>query len=112
MPDHKENKWATPARDLLSVGVAYANTAGAFNNFRRDTRKAVNHGTSHRNSTGAPSNNACGTTEDDADINLGTDPDLEVDDLAMDEEEFPVGTDIADFVAMTREVINELSRYD
>ena len=50
--------------------------------------------------------------EDDTDINLGTDPDLEVDDLAMDEEEFPVGTDFADFVAMTREVINELSRYD
>ena len=30
----------------------------------------------------------------------------------MDEEEFPAGTDIADFVAMAREAIDELSRYD
>jgi hypothetical protein len=111
-PDCKENKWATPAQDLLSAGAAYTNTAGAFNNFRHDTCKAVNHGTPHGNSTSAPSNNASGTVDDDADIDLGIDPDLEVDDLAMDEEEFPVGTDIADFVAMTHEVIDELSRYD
>jgi hypothetical protein len=32
-PNRKENKWATPTRDLLSAGTAYANTAGAFNNF-------------------------------------------------------------------------------
>ena len=30
----------------------------------------------------------------------------------MDEEEFTVGTDIADFVAMAREVVDELSHYD
>jgi hypothetical protein len=50
--------------------------------------------------------------EDDADIDLGADQDLDVDDLAMDEEEFPVGTDIADLVAMTREVVDELNQYD
>jgi len=38
--------------------------------------------------------------------------DLHVDDLAIDDDEFPAGTDIADFVSMAREVINELSRYD
>jgi hypothetical protein len=32
-PNCKENERATPARDLLSAGAAYANMAGAFNNF-------------------------------------------------------------------------------
>ena len=111
-PNRKENEWATPARDLLSAGAAYANTAGAFNNFRRDTRNAINHGTLHGNSIGASSVNAGSITEDDANIDLGADRDLNIDDLAMDEEEFPAGTDIADFVAMAREAIDELSRYD
>ena len=56
--------------------------------------------------------NASSAVEDDADIDLGADQDLDVDDLAMDEEEFPVGTDIADLVAMTREVVDELNQYD
>jgi hypothetical protein len=34
--------------------------------------------------------------------------DIRIDDLAMDKEEFPQQTDLADFVAMTRDVIDEL----
>jgi len=30
----------------------------------------------------------------------------------MDKEEFPVGTDITDLVAMTPEVVDELNQYD
>jgi hypothetical protein len=111
-PNRKGNEWASPARDLLSAGAAYANTAGAFNNFRRDTRQAVNHGTLHGNTIGTPSDDADTIIEDDADIDLGGDMDLDVDDLAMDEEEFPVGIEVADFVAMTHEVVSELAHYD
>jgi hypothetical protein len=50
--------------------------------------------------------------DEEADIDLGADTDLNVDDLAMDEEEFPVGTEIADFVSMTREFVRELSHYE
>ena len=46
------------------------------------------------------------------DIDLGAELDLDVDDLAMDEEEFLPGTDITDFVLMAQEVIDELWRYD
>lgn len=110
-PNRKENERATPARDLLSTGAAYANTAGAFNNFLRDTRNAVNHGTAHGDADNVPtaSNHV---TEDDADVDLGAELELDVDDLAMDSEEFPPGTDIADFISMAREVVDELSRYD
>ena len=37
-------------------------------------------------------------------------PDIDIDDLAMDEEEFPLGTDLSRFVAMVQEVIDELSK--
>jgi hypothetical protein len=33
-----------------------------------------------------------------------------MDELAMDEEEFPLGTDPEHFIAMTQEVIDELSK--
>jgi len=51
-------------------------------------------------------------SEDDdeyANPDLGGEPGLNMDDLAMDEEEFPLGTDPSRFVVMTQEVINELS---
>ena len=48
----------------------------------------------------------------DADADLGGDVDLDVDDLAMDEEEFPVGTDIADLISMAHEFIDELSQFN
>ena len=112
-PDRKENKWATPSchRDLLSAGAAYANTAGAFNNCRCNTHHAVNYGTPHGNSIDIL-DNVGGTMEDSTDIDLGADPGLDVNDLAMDEEEFLAGTDISDFVAMAREAIDELFQYD
>lgn len=110
MPDRDHNDKATPARDLLAEGAAYANTARAFKNFRRDTRKATNFGTEHGEtlSTGHVDTNS----REHVDHDLGGDVDIDVDDLAMDEEEFPVGTDIADFVAMSQEFVTELSRYD
>lgn len=41
---------------------------------------------------------------------LGADTEIGMDDLAMDEEEFPLGTDPERFVAMMQEVIDELSK--
>jgi hypothetical protein len=43
-----------------------------------------------------------------ADPDLGGDVDVELDNLVMDEEEFPPCIDVADFVAMARDVIEEL----
>lgn len=110
MPDREHNNQATPARDLLAEGAAYANTARAFKNFRRDTRKAMNLGTAHGETQTPSSVNPDADLE--ANYDLGEDMNISLDDLAMDEEEFPMGTDIADFVAMSQEVIDELSRYD
>jgi hypothetical protein len=47
-----------------------------------------------------------------ADIDLGGELDLDISDLAMDDEEIPVGTNPTDFIAMAREAIEEFSRYN
>ena len=110
LPQRENNTHATPVRDLMVSGSAYANKAGAFKNFRRDMRHTTNKGTPDSNRSSQPE---IGADDDDSgDHDLGQEVDLDMDDLAMDEEEFPPGTDVSDFVAMTKEVIDELSRYD
>jgi hypothetical protein len=90
-PTCEHNKYAIPARDLMATGAAYANKNGAFKNFRCDTRKATNKGISES----AP-RTTTPESEDEPDRSyhdLGDDVDVGMHDLAMDEEEFPLGTD-------------------
>ncbi|KIM89792.1 hypothetical protein PILCRDRAFT_2083 [Piloderma croceum F 1598] len=109
-PTCEHNKYAIPARDLMAAGAAYANKSGAYKNFQCDTRKAVNKGVSE----GAP-RAAMPESEDEPDMSyhdLSNDAEVGMNDLAMDEEEFPLGTNPERYVAMTLEVIEELSKYD
>lgn len=111
-PNRDNNSTALPTRDLLGSGAEYANTARAFKTFRNDTRNAKHS----RNHTHRGANNTPVTSDPTLDDNdnepanpdLGGDIDVELDDLVMDEEEFPPCTDVADFVAMARDVIEEL----
>jgi hypothetical protein len=109
-PTREHNKYAIPARDLMTVGAAYANKSGAFKNFRCDTRKAINKGISE----GIP-RTTTPESEDEPDSSyhdLGDEVEVGMDDLAMDDEEFPLGTDPESYVAMTLEVIEELLKVD
>ncbi|KAJ7061273.1 hypothetical protein C8F01DRAFT_1210307 [Mycena amicta] len=73
-PHRAGNKQATPARDLMAEGVKYANGANPLREFRADRRKARN--------LGIPKAKATEQTSDSED-------EIGLDDLAMDEEEFP-----------------------
>ncbi|KIM79039.1 hypothetical protein PILCRDRAFT_10701 [Piloderma croceum F 1598] len=110
LPNCEHNDKATPACDLLAEGAMYANMARTFKNFWQDTHKATNLGTAHGEKLFTEDPNT--DLEEHADHDLGGDLDINVDDLALDEEEFPLGTDIADLVAMTQEFVNELLQYD
>jgi hypothetical protein len=94
----------------MAVGAAYANKSSAFKNFRRDTCKAANNGVLE----GAPTSTTDTPESEDRGDNLyhdlGDDAEVGMDKLAMDEEEFPLGTDPERFIAMTQEVIDELSK--
>lgn len=80
------------------------NKPGTFKNFRPNTCQAKNHGISEE----APDVES--EDEDGIDHDIGGNLELTLDDLAMDEEEFPLGTDPSHFVTMTQEVIEELSK--
>ena len=96
-----------PAHDLLAKGAAYANTAWGFKNFQRDNCKVTNLRMVHGEKPSFDMD-----LNEYANHDLGGNVDLDINDLPMDDEEFPTTTDIADFAAMTQEVIEKLSRYD
>ena len=88
----------------MALGAEYLNKPGTFKNFRPNTCQAKNHGISEE----APDVES--EDEDGIDHDIGGNLELTLDDLAMDEEEFPLGTDPSHFVTMTQEVIEELSK--
>jgi hypothetical protein len=113
-PNRDNNTAAVPTRDLMISGAEYANTARAFKTFRNDMRNAkhTNRGPRTSERTHPLVNPEASPDDEDAEPanpDLGGDIDIEVDDLVMDEEEFPPCTDVADFVAMARDVIDELA---
>ncbi|KAJ7457911.1 hypothetical protein B0H11DRAFT_2199513 [Mycena galericulata] len=85
-------------RDLMVSGAAYANTPGAFKNFRRETRKV-----SYKKTTPATVESE---SDEEEDVQLETEmqlDDVEQDDLMHDDEDF---TDMADeLVGMAKEVV-------
>jgi hypothetical protein len=92
----------------METGAAYANTARAFKTFCADNHKAENHGMTNGPST----HKNHGPSDEIVDPDFDKDLDLDIGDLALDDdEEFPVGTNPADIVAMAQEVIDELSCY-
>jgi hypothetical protein len=108
-PERENNDLAVPVQDLMETGAAYANTARAFQMFRPDDRKA-NLGT----------RNAASSTDDTIDEeeevanydNYGQDLDLDLGDLAMDDEEFPSSIDPSDFVVMATEALMAMDELD
>ena len=51
-----------------------------------------------------------GGNEDEYDFGSGKG--LEFDDLSLDDEEFPLGTNAEDHISLVHEVVDELSRYE
>lgn len=122
-PERDNNQYAMPARELMSAGAQYANKPSAFRNFRYTAPDTQNFGVAE----GAPAEETPETTEDTregdgADFDLGhngsqslLDEDANYEDefpFLFDEEEYPPGTDIGDYIAMTRDIIDELSLYE
>ena len=108
-PAREHNDCATEARDLLDAGAAYANTPAAFRNFTHKRFKTVNKGFRSENSEVVALDES--DDEEDSDemtssIDAGSDLQLNLDDLLLDDDEFPA--DIATrYVNMIHEVIGE-----
>lgn len=116
-PTRENNEAASPVRDLLATGAEYANKPSAFRNFRYARRSA-------KYKTPAevvdPEEDQCDDEGADCDLGHNGRNSLFAEDVEHDGNDFPYtydddeypavgGTDIADFVAMTREIVEELT---
>jgi hypothetical protein len=114
-PQRKNNTSAMEARDLIQAGSQYANTPSTFRNFRYTKFNIKNYGLLEATPPQS--------TEVDADMDGVDNPEddyceldgnegVDFEDLLLDEDEFPLGSDVGDYIATVHEVIDELSRYE
>jgi hypothetical protein len=117
-PECENNQYASEVRDLLALGAEYTNKPRAFKNFTYTRWKATNLGTPE----GSPPTDHL-TQEDleHADFDLGCngsdsllDQDMAFDEFPFffDDDEYPPGTNIGDYISMTREIVEESSHFE
>jgi hypothetical protein len=121
--DRDNNQYATLVRDLLAVGAEYADKLSAFRNFMYTHCKVTNLGIDEGPVMTGLTDDASPNDEDVADCDLSHNgsESLMAEDMVfdgdnspfmLDEDEYPPGTDIGDFIAMTKEIVDEFSRYE
>ena len=111
-PERENNFSATEARDLIQSGSDYANTSSAYQNFNYTKYDYKNEGLPE----GVPSLPQAETDFDENEAvddycKLDGDEAVNFDDLLLDEEEYPMGSDVGDYLAVVHEVIDELGCY-
>ncbi len=107
LPIRPGNDQALPARDLIACGSEYANKLSAFRNFKYSRVDAIN--------CGVPEATAVPVEEDfdvegDHDMGFnGHESMLSHEDLELDDDEFPLGSDINTYLEIAHELVDELS---
>ena len=111
-PERENGDDIMEARDLIAVGSEYANKPAAFRNFTYTKVNATNGGVPE---VAVPDDHEtqASNLEGDEDVyDFGSENGLEFDDLSLDDEEFPLGSNAEDYISMVHEVVDELSRYE
>ena len=121
--DRGNNQYATPVWDLLAVGAEYASKPSMFRNFTYTCHKLTNLGINEGPVTTAPTDDTSPNDEDvaDCDLSHNSSESLMAEDMifdgnnslfTFDEDEYPPRTDIGNFIAMTKEIVDEFSCYE
>jgi len=120
-PARKDNDRAVEARDLMATGAEYANKPSAFRNFRYTKMPAVNHGLPEglheavRPAAEDPGEDNEDLDEDDGAHDMGYNGQesmLSQEDIELDDEEYPAGTNLDTFIEMAHEIGDELLSYE
>ena len=117
-PNRENNTDSIEARDLIQVGAAYANKATAFQNFKHVKYNLKNLGIpgstteSHSDREEEVRGLIAVADSEDCDIDLGSDSRTELDDLLLDEDEYPLQSDIGDYIATVGNILDEFDRYE
>ncbi|KAF6745813.1 hypothetical protein DFP72DRAFT_992947 [Ephemerocybe angulata] len=112
-PERPGNRGAVPARDLLAAGTASSNTPTAFKNYREDTQKADFKSTTAAPPTPNPTSDSDASEDEDEDDgntnDFGSPSGFTEDDLGLDEDEFPIGSDPKEVVALVENLVDTLA---
>lgn len=111
-PEREHGDDIMEARDLMAVGSEYANKPAAFRNFTYTKISVKNGGVPE---AAVPYDHDPEGSEirgDEDEYDFCSEKGLEFDDLSLDDEEFPLGTNAEDYISMVHEVVDELSRYE
>ena len=109
-PNRENNSDSIEARDLIQDGAAYANKATAFQNF-----KHVKYNLKNLGIPGSTTESHSGREEEvteECDIDLGSDSRTELDDLLLDEDEYPLQSDIGDYITTVENILDEFDHYE
>ena len=111
-PEREHGDDIMEARDLMAVGSEYPNKPAAFRNFTYTKINATNSGVPEVEVSHDPEAESSDLEGDADEYDFGFEKGLEFDDLSLDDEEFPLGTNMEDYISMVHEVVDELSRYE
>jgi hypothetical protein len=121
-PQRENNTNASEARDLIQTGSDYVDTPSAFRNFKYTKFNITNHGLLEAAATAATQSTDINADVDDIEdlqveddyssCELDSNEAVGFEDLLLDEDEFPLGSDVGDYIATIHEVIDELSHYE
>ncbi|KAF8804759.1 hypothetical protein BYT27DRAFT_7225347 [Phlegmacium glaucopus] len=111
----ENNSNSLEARDLIQAGAAYANKPTAFQNFKHVKYNLKNLGipgcATETNSEEDEADGGLDGVTEDNDIDFGSDLRTELDDLLLDDDEYPLQSDLGDYVATVENVLDEFDRY-
>ena len=110
--EHEHGDDIMEARDLMAVGSEYPNKPAAFWNFTYTKINATNSGVPEVEVSHDPEAESSDLEDDADEYDFGFEKGLEFDDLSLDDEEFPLGTNMEDYISMVHKVVDELSRYE
>ncbi len=114
-PAREHNDEACEARDLIHEGGKYPNKPSAFRVFSRDQRKTTNLGNAEDAPTASPAIPSATQTADEEqseDLSEEIDADIEFDDLLLDDDEYPFGVNVGDYMESVQHVIDEYAQYE
>ncbi|KDR67870.1 hypothetical protein GALMADRAFT_105505 [Galerina marginata CBS 339.88] len=111
-PERENNSSATEGRDLMQTGSGYANTPSAFRNFTHTKYSYENHGVPEAAPLAPQPETNDDNEEAEEDYEIDGRNAVDFEDLLLDEDEFPMGSDVGDYLAMVHEVIDELRHYE
>lgn len=112
-PNRENNSDSVEARDLIQGGAAYADKPMAFQNFKHVKYNLKNLGiATDSGSEGDNEAEGLDAVTEDNNIDFGSDLRTELDDLLLDEDEYPLQSDLGDYISTVENVLDEFDRYE